>query len=64
MVAMVILLAELRLRRAEISGLVGGICGVCLGLLASLLISLVVSRTALPEPTKTFLQFAAGQEPQ
>jgi len=59
LVAMVILLAELRLRRAEISGLVGGICGVSLGLLASLLISLVVSRTALPEPTKTFLQFAA-----
>src|SRR5215831_17985005 len=45
-IAMVVLLAELRLRHAEISGLVGGAVGGVLGLLASLLISLVVSRTA------------------
>jgi uncharacterized protein YacL len=56
LVAMVILLAELRLRRAEISGLVGGACGAVLGLLAALLISLVISRTAEPEPTKSFLE--------
>src|SRR6267378_5139274 len=36
-IAMVILLAELRLRRAEFSGLVGGAIGTVLGLLASLL---------------------------
>jgi uncharacterized protein YacL len=59
LVAMVILLAELRLRRAEISGLVGGSCGAALGLLASLLITLVVSRTAEPEPTKSFLEFTS-----
>jgi uncharacterized protein YacL len=59
LVAMVILLAELRLRRAEISGLVGGVCGAVLGLLASLLISLVISRTAEPEPTKSFLEFTS-----
>jgi uncharacterized protein YacL len=59
LVAMVILLAELRLRRAEISGLVGGTCGAALGLLASLLITLVISRTAEPEPTKSFLEFTA-----
>jgi uncharacterized protein YacL len=59
LVAMVILLAELRLRRAEISGLVGGSCGAALGLLASLLITLVISRTAEPEPTKSFLEFTA-----
>src|SRR5580693_9197247 len=35
LVAMVILLAELRLRRAEISGLMGGAVGAALGLLAS-----------------------------
>jgi hypothetical protein len=35
LVAMLVLLAELRLRRAEISGLAGGICGGLLGLLAS-----------------------------
>src|ERR1700760_1859110 len=34
--AMVILLAELRLRHAEISGLVGGAVGAVLGLLAAL----------------------------
>jgi uncharacterized protein YacL len=55
--AMVILLAELRLRRAEISGLMGGAVGALLGLLAALLITLVISRTAEPEPTKSFLEF-------
>jgi uncharacterized protein YacL len=59
LIAMVILLAELRLRHAEISGLVGGAIGVVLGLLASLLITLVVSRTSEPEPTKSFLEFAS-----
>ncbi len=59
LMAMVILLAELRLRRAEISGLVGGTCGAALGLLASLLITLVISRTAEPEPTKSFLEFTS-----
>jgi uncharacterized protein YacL len=58
-IAMVILLAELRLRHAEISGLVGGAIGVILGLLASLLIALVVSRTSEPEPTKSFIEFAS-----
>src|SRR5580700_8749590 len=58
-IAMVILLAELRLRHAEISGLVGGAIGVVLGLLTSLLITLVVSRTSEPEPTKSFLEFAS-----
>lgn len=58
-VAMVVLLAELRLRHAEFSGLLGGAIGVVLGLLASLLMTLVISRTAEPEPTKSFLEFAA-----
>src|SRR5246500_5129471 len=59
LIAMVILLAELRLRHAEISGLVGGAIGVVLGLLVSLLITLVVSRTSEPEHTKSFLEFAS-----
>jgi uncharacterized protein YacL len=59
LLAMLILVAELRLRRAQISGLVGGVCGAILGLLASLLISLVVSHTAEPEPTKSFLEFTS-----
>ena len=60
-IAMVILLAELRLRHAEISGLVGGSIGVVLGLLVSLLITLVVSRTSEPESAKSFhrVRFAA-----
>jgi uncharacterized protein YacL len=59
LVAMVILLAELRLRRAEISGLVGGAVGAVLGLLSALLITLVISRTAEPEPTKSFFEFTS-----
>ncbi len=59
LVAMVILLAELRLRRAEISGLVGGVFGAILGLLSALLITLVISRTAEPEPGKSFLEFTS-----
>jgi uncharacterized protein YacL len=58
-IALVILLAELRLRRAEISGLMGGAIGVVLGLVASLLISLVVSRASVPESAKSFLEFAS-----
>src|ERR1700732_4917497 len=58
-IALVILLAELRLRSAEISGLVGGTAGVVLGLLASLLITLVVSRTSALEPTRSFVEFAS-----
>jgi uncharacterized protein YacL len=56
-VAMVILLAELRLRHAEISGLVGGAVGALLGLFAALLVTLVVSRTSEPESTKSFFEF-------
>jgi len=58
-IAMVVLLAELRLRHAEISGLVGGSIGVVLGLLVSLLITLVVSRTSEPESAKSFIEIAS-----
>src|ERR1700675_4900674 len=57
--ALVILLAELRLRRAEIGGLLGGAVGTVLGMFAALLVTLVISRTDEPEPTKSFLEFAA-----
>jgi uncharacterized protein YacL len=59
LMAMVILLAELRLRRAEISGLMGGVIGAVLGLLAALLITLVISHTAEPEPSKSFFEFTS-----
>lgn len=57
--AMLILLAELRMRRAEISGLAGGVVGALVGLLASLLFTLLLSRTAQPEPLKSFLAFTS-----
>jgi uncharacterized protein YacL len=57
--AMVILLAELRLRRAEIGALLGGALGTVLGMFAALLVTLVISRTDEPEPTKSFLEYAA-----
>jgi uncharacterized protein YacL len=57
--AMGILLAELRLRRAGIGGLLGGALGTVLGMFAALLVTLVISRTNEPEPTKSFLEYAA-----
>jgi uncharacterized protein YacL len=59
LLAVAILLAELRLRRAEIGGLLGGALGTVLGMFAALLVTLVISRTDQPEPTKSFLEYAA-----
>ena len=58
LIALVVLLAELRLRRAALSGLLGGAFGAVLGVFAALLVTLVISRTNEPEPTKSFLEFA------
>jgi uncharacterized protein YacL len=58
-VAMVILLAELRLRHAEISGLLGATVGGLFGLLAALLLTLVLSHTSPADSTKSFLEFTA-----
>jgi uncharacterized protein YacL len=57
--ALVILLAELRLRRAAASGLLGGAFGGILGIFAALLVTLVISRCAVPEPTKFSIEFSA-----
>jgi hypothetical protein len=59
LLALVILLAELRSRRAEIGGLLGGALGTVLGMFAALLVTLVIARTDEPEPTKSFLEYAA-----
>jgi uncharacterized protein YacL len=59
LIALVVWLAELRLRRAALSGLLGGAFGAVLGVFAALLVTLVISRTDEPEPTKSFLEFAA-----
>jgi hypothetical protein len=47
--SVVILLAELRLRRAEIGGLLGGALGTVPGMFAALLVTLVISRTGEPQ---------------
>ena len=59
LIALAVLLAELRLRRAALGGLLGGAFGAVVGVFAALLVSLVISRTDEPEPTKSFLEFAA-----
>ncbi|HUC54713.1 MAG TPA: TRAM domain-containing protein [Candidatus Cybelea sp.] len=59
LIALVVLLAELRLRRVALSGLLGGVFGAVVGVFAALLVTLVISRTDEPEPTKSFLEFAA-----
>jgi uncharacterized protein YacL len=58
-IALVVLLAESRLRRAALRDLLGGAFGMVLGMFAAVLVTMVVSRTAEPEPTKSFLECAA-----
>jgi uncharacterized protein YacL len=53
-----ILLLELRLRWAAMSGLLGGAFGAVLGIFAAVLVTLIISRTAEPEPAKSFLECA------
>src|SRR5438132_321113 len=59
LIGLAVLFAELRLRWAALGGLLGGAFGAVLGVFAALLVSLVISRTDEPEPTKSFLEFAA-----
>jgi uncharacterized protein YacL len=59
LIALVVVLAELRLRRASLRGLLGGAFGAVIGVFAALLVTLVISRTDEPGPTKSFLEFAA-----
>jgi uncharacterized protein YacL len=59
LMALVIFLAELRLRRATVGGLLGGVFGGSLGIFTALLVTLVISRSAAPEPTKSLLEFSA-----
>ena len=58
LIALVVMWAELRLRRAALSGLLGGAFGAVFGVFAALLVTLVISRTDESEATKSFLEFA------
>jgi uncharacterized protein YacL len=53
-----ILAVEHYLRRAPSPALLGGTIGGTLGALAALLVSSVIARTAEPEPTKSFIEYA------
>jgi uncharacterized protein YacL len=59
LVGLAILLAELRLHRAALSGLLGGALGTLFGVFVAFLVTLIISRTDAGEPTKSFLEFAA-----
>jgi uncharacterized protein YacL len=59
LMAVAILLAELRLRKVAVGGLLGGAFGALLGLFAALLVTFVISRTSEPESTKSFLEYTA-----
>jgi uncharacterized protein YacL len=54
----VILAIEHYLRRTPSSALFGGAIGGTLGAFAALLVSSVIARTAEPEPTKSFIEYA------
>src|SRR3984893_5385162 len=58
LLAAVILVAEVRLQWTAMSGLLGGALGGVLGIFAAVLVTLIISRTAEPEPTKSFLECA------
>ena len=55
----VVVLFEIRLRRATLKRLIGAACGSVLGLLAAYLMTLVLAATAVPENTRSFLGLAA-----
>ncbi|MGH9743461.1 MAG: PIN/TRAM domain-containing protein [Candidatus Acidiferrum sp.] len=57
--AAIILLTELRLRRVGIGGLLGGALGVAWGVFSALVVTLIISRSSESDPTKTFLEYGA-----
>jgi uncharacterized protein YacL len=59
LIALVILLAELRLRHASLSGLIGGATGAVAGIFTALLLTFIISRTAEPPSAKSFLEIVS-----
>jgi len=58
-VALAFVLVEMRLRKAEARAVTGGALGGLAGIAAALLVSLIVSRTSLPDSTKSFLELGS-----
>ena len=56
LIALVILVAEFRLRHASVGGLIGGACGALAGIFAALLLTMIIARTAQPVDSRFFLE--------
>ena len=56
LIALVILVAEFRLRHASVGGLIGGACGALAGIFAALLLTMIIARTAQPADSRFFLE--------
>jgi uncharacterized protein YacL len=59
LIALVVLIAELRLRHASLSGLIGTVIGSLAGMFAALLLTLIISGTPQSPATKYFLEITA-----
>jgi uncharacterized protein YacL len=59
LLSLAILFVEYRLHRVSATAAFGGLVGGLFGLLAAFLTTLVISGTSEPEPTKSFLAYAA-----
>jgi len=53
--SVLVILAEMRLRRASVRGLIGATAGALLGIVGALLVNLVLLRTSIPDGTRSFL---------
>jgi len=58
-VALALVLVEMRLRKADARAVAGGALGGLAGIAAALLVSLIVSRTSVPDSTKSFLELGS-----
>jgi len=57
--SLAIVAAEYRLRNSSAAALLGGVMGGLCGALAALLVAILIFGTSAPEPTKSFLAYAA-----
>jgi uncharacterized protein YacL len=59
LIGLIILFAELRLRQASFSGLIGAACGAITGIFAALLFTLIIANTAQSPASKSFLEITS-----